>query len=549
MPRTESPETYLKVALSEIPRVLSLQDRNPLSPTYGCFHRSFWLHRTSDFPSSINQMGVHSLALVWALHEDENPYYQSERILKWAVAGITYWIGLQKRDGSFDEWYPNERGWAGPTGYLVHAMVDSFHLLGAAFPPELLESFKKCVLRAGRHLVRYKEKHVLANHHAIALLPIYEAYQLTGDQALLKGFHRHYGEFLTLCSEEGWSLEYDGPDIGYLSGTISFLSRLHRHWKDDTLERVILKHIDFSKYFLFPNGSFGGSIGSRETCHFYPFGYEYWAEDDPTAMTMAENALRFLREGRMLTPGTQEDHYVLYRVPEFVEAYKSHSRCQYDIGPLPWEEPDFSRYFPDAGIYITKANGRYGVVNLKRGGVVKCFDICTGDVIQNDNGWLCQLADGTVITSQWNGAYTITQDDGLLTVSGQGYRMVTKQFTPLRMIIFRLFMLATGFQSRMAYLIKSLIRRMLTVGGRAGPISFERTVDMRGSKLTIQDTLVEQGGARVTKLCFGGNFSTRYVPQSRYFQEYELELTEEVLETADLEKLRSRGTLIRRSEV
>ena len=41
---------YADKAISQIPRLLGNMDRNVFSPTYGCFHRDYWLDKTSDFP-------------------------------------------------------------------------------------------------------------------------------------------------------------------------------------------------------------------------------------------------------------------------------------------------------------------------------------------------------------------------------------------------------------------------------------------------------------------------------------------------------------------
>lgn len=102
---------YSDRALAQVPRLLSLQDRNEFSRTYGCFNREYWLCRTLDFPSSIAQFGVHSLALAYTQPFPDNPYYKQPKILLWALAAIDYWIRIQRPDGSFDEFYPNERGW------------------------------------------------------------------------------------------------------------------------------------------------------------------------------------------------------------------------------------------------------------------------------------------------------------------------------------------------------------------------------------------------------------------------------------------------------
>ena len=123
-------DLYAQKGLAQIPRLLSLEDRNPLSPTYGCSNREYWLCRSTDFPSAIAQFGIHALALAWRYDMPGNIYYQQEKIRQWTVAGIEYWMKIQKRDGSFDEFYPNERGWAGPTGFLLYAMIDSYRLLG-----------------------------------------------------------------------------------------------------------------------------------------------------------------------------------------------------------------------------------------------------------------------------------------------------------------------------------------------------------------------------------------------------------------------------------
>ena len=42
---------YLEQALSQFPRLLSLQDRNQFSPTYGSFNRLYWLDKALDFPA------------------------------------------------------------------------------------------------------------------------------------------------------------------------------------------------------------------------------------------------------------------------------------------------------------------------------------------------------------------------------------------------------------------------------------------------------------------------------------------------------------------
>jgi|GEM_PF-6835681 len=88
---------YAKRAINQIPRLLSMQDRNPYSKTYGCFDRMYWLDKAIDFPSAIMQFAVQSLALVYSEKFPNNPYYKNDNILKWAIAGMEFWTKIQKK--------------------------------------------------------------------------------------------------------------------------------------------------------------------------------------------------------------------------------------------------------------------------------------------------------------------------------------------------------------------------------------------------------------------------------------------------------------------
>ena len=51
-------DVYAKKSLSQIPRMLGNMDRNRFSPTYGCFHRDFWLSTDySGWNPDVSQFG------------------------------------------------------------------------------------------------------------------------------------------------------------------------------------------------------------------------------------------------------------------------------------------------------------------------------------------------------------------------------------------------------------------------------------------------------------------------------------------------------------
>ncbi len=535
---------YSDRALAQIPRLLSLQDRNEFSRTYGCFNREYWLCRSVDFPSAIAQFGVHALALAYARPFPDNPYLGEPKILMWTLAAMDNLTRIQRPDGSFDEFYPNERGWAGPTGFLVYAVCDSRRLLEGHIPQDLDERVRRCVARAARFLAKSDEPGVLANHHAMAILPIYEAYALTNERRLLTGFQARLDDFLRHCSEEGWCLEYDGADPGYLSATVSFLAKLRKLYTDERIEGVCRRAIDFCSYFVFPGGHFGGAMGSRQTLHFYPHGFEIFAPENPVAAAIAEAQLRSLWAGRLVPPEIQEDRYFLYRIPELLLSWLDWRERPQALPPLPCEGPPFTKSWPEGRMHVRRTRDAYVAVNMAKGGTVQVARTDTGGTILSDCGVIARLADGKVVTSQWiDPATAVREDGGGIEVEGNLHFMVMKLFTPWTMLAFRLFVLTIGWSTVAAYRIKGVIRRLLmTKSGRARA-RFRREIRFVEGGMEITDKIVREGGPAFARVKIGDDFSVRYVPQSRYFQRFELGVFGTYLSDEALGELNRRGEI------
>lgn len=544
-------DVYAQRGLSQVPRLLSLEDRNPFSPTYGCCNREFWLCRSTDFPSSIAQFGMHALALAWRHEMPGNIYYQHDKVREWTVAAMQYWMKIQKSDGSFDEFYPNERGWAGPTGFLLYSMINSYRLLGEGFPDRLRDPFLTACEKAGRYLARWDEPGVLANHHAMAVLPVFEAAWLLDSGELWAGYQAKLDEFYSYCDPEGWCLEYDGADPGYLSATVSFLGKIYKHRaqvprvaQDSKMREVMLKAVEFCAYFAYPNGHYAGTAGSRQTLHFYPHGFELLAPESPLAASVADAMLAGLRDGALVPPEIQEDRYFQYRVPEFLLSYVDYGPRPAAKPPLPCEGEPFERFFPRGRYYMRKTEQSYLVANLAKGGVLKNFDLAQKKLTYNDCGVLAQLEDGQLVTSQWvDDAYKVTHEPGRLAVSGTAHKVATKIFNPITFILFRLTMLAIGWNTWVAYQMKGLIRRLLMTKAKVMPLRFSRVVELAGEELVVTDTIELDGEARVARMLLGDEMPIRYVPQSRYFQPQELDVSGYMVPEEVLDRLNTRRRL------
>src|SRR5579885_1080323 len=100
---------YLQKVLDQVPQILSNQDRDPLSPSYGSFDRKYWGWKYKDFSDATLQCALSPLIQVWDLDVPENPYYHDESLLTWITAGIDFLFKIQHANGGFDQCYPYER--------------------------------------------------------------------------------------------------------------------------------------------------------------------------------------------------------------------------------------------------------------------------------------------------------------------------------------------------------------------------------------------------------------------------------------------------------
>mgnify|MGYP000112008029 CR=1 FL=1 len=541
-------DAYVERALPHVARLLGLQDRNPYSPTYGCFHRDYWLDKTSDFPDAVRQFGVHALALVWTHDFPGNPYRAHPKVRDWTVAGLEFWARIQHDDGSFDEFYPYERGWSGPTAFTTYTAIEACRLLGDALPRAARERVQRAIHRAARFIARGEsEEDHLANHHAIACLAVWKAFELLGDPELERDFRRLWDGFLRYyVREEGWTVEYDGVDPGYLSATVSFLGKLAQSRPDPELFALLERLAEFCAWFVYPDGSYGGLLGSRNTLHFYPHGFEILAPRAPLAAAVAEKTLRALDEGKLVPPEIMGDRYVFYRVPELLQSWLDWTPRPASLPPLPCERPPFVRWFPRARVFVAATDRHYVAANLAKGGALRVFDRNSGRPLLNDGGLLGRLTDGRVVTSQWvDPEHRCTADERGFEVSGALHAVPTgKLFSPLKQIVFRSALLGLGWHPRLAHRLKGGIRRSLMLGRRPVPLAFRRRLEIDAAGgIAIEDEVRRTGPVAVADLSVGDEFYVRYVPQSRYFQPHELVGGPHAFGPAELARLNAGGTL------
>ncbi|MBI4227052.1 MAG: hypothetical protein HY600_02120 [Candidatus Omnitrophica bacterium] len=425
---------YWRAGLSDLPRLIESCDRDPFSPTYGCFDRGYWHYRTSEFPSGMFQEAVLALAIAYRTDRPENPYHQQARVRELVGAGIRFAAKASHADGSCDDYFPYERA-AGAAAFSLYACTEAHRLLDLPVDAITLDFFK----RRGRYLARTgsRESGTLSNHLALMALALRNVVLLTRDPWFERQSNRLLDRVLALQDPEGWFPEYEGCDPGYLSFTIDFLAKLGQKGVDRVREPVT-NAIRFAAHFMHPDGSYGGEYGSRNTCHVLPHGLELMARHVPEAARMSERHLERLARG--MPKGVQDDRGFAHYSANLLQA-----ACDWTVdrsaGTLPCEQA-IERYFPRAGLWVAGDGHDYAVVSTRKGGVAKVFR--RGVLAHADCGITGRTQAGARFTSQIAGASSYRQEGPMRIIEGGCAVHRDLRFSPETQFAFRAFLLVVG---------------------------------------------------------------------------------------------------------
>ena len=516
---------YINTALPYIPRLLHLIDQNPYSPTYGCFDRAFWHYRTMDFPCGMSQEMVLPLALAFARQYPGNKYYQTERLKELSEAAIRYMIKSSHKDGTCDDYFPYERA-MGALVFSLYAASEAYQVIGMKD-----EKVENLFIKRVRHLEHENESGRLSNHQALAGLAAYNVYCITGDIKARKTAEDRVA--LTLSWQdpsEGWYQEYEGADPGYHTCTIDFLAKYlkkkaAREKKEDhTVLKSLIKAVEFSWYFMHPDGSYGGEYGSRNTYHFYPHGFELMAPHTEKAGQIADAFLHSVDLDKRYH--NDDDRMTAHYVYNFMQAWEDyHPKRPAIINDS--KRTSTQKWMPNAKIYVDwkcSESGEienYLITNQSKGGVLKIFD--QKGCIASDTGLIGELNDGTIVVThlvQLNSEFRESFQDNLSTLQVEGDFCIRKPngMSVFKQLLLRLWLLTVGRFN--ANLTRSIIQKIAITGKPKTSYRFERKISVEKDRVLVTDFIPEK--MPLKRLSVGSDATSIYVANSLVFQESRL---------------------------
>jgi hypothetical protein len=515
-------DLFAREALALIPKILTLQDRNAHSPTYGCFDRNFWHYKIIDFPSGMAAEFVWPLALAYALPIDGNPYFEKPALKEWVAAGIRYAARSAHPDGSCDDYFPFEKA-AGAAAFSLLAGMESYTLLGL-HDEEMLEFFAK---RAD-WLADHHESGRLTNHQALIVLCLDQAGRLFDSDRWDKLKAKRLKRVLEWQNSEGWFQEYEGADPGYHTLTCGLLAQyLARHPEHAELRAALEKAITFASHFVHPDGSFGGEYTSRNTYNYFPHGFELAAQWFPEAPGLNDRFAHGLAAG--LAPCYADDHILGHHAWSYLLAWQHWHAAR----PAPAPRTEGRTHFKNAGLLIERRGEATLFLALNKGGALKFF---RGDrLVHSDTGFSIvttgkkrRIAVGHLV-----GKYQVEQAADAITIVGKLGWAKTKQMTTFNLVVLRALMFTIG--RFFPDLIRKLLQRLLITGKKPAPFAFTRTVAWRDGQLEIADELRAESWNNVAAAGLGPAQTSIYVVMSRTYQPGQLEPWHDL--TAEVEQL------------
>lgn len=298
-------DIYKKIVLSQVPRILGFGDRAQHSRTFGCFDRYYWHYKLIDFPNARFQEVVLLLALLYKENFEGNIYSANDRILEWILGAMEFWIQNRNRNGSVNEAYPYECSFCA-TSFTTYAIAEGLISVDSDYFVDLEQT--------GNWLSRNNNIEV-SNQMAAAILALYNIALITGKKKYLAASKEKLTQVIEHQTIEGFYPEYDGPDIGYHTLTLSCLAKYYKKSQDASVLDSLKRAAKWAEEIITDNGSFDYSNTTRKTQFLYPHGFAILRSD------VVNRHIKGLERNEILNPGWLDDRYVIPLTTDYLQTY------------------------------------------------------------------------------------------------------------------------------------------------------------------------------------------------------------------------------------
>jgi len=270
-------------------------NRDVASSSCGSFDRSWWGWKARDFSDSTLQAAV--TLLIKVAEEQEWGWLMSEMLPRY----VAFVEKIQHSNGSFDQCYPNER----TPGVFYDILPALLVVHGSPFlNPSARQRIEIIIAHGLNFVLSVDEVHgEIVNHLAHFSYGLLLHWQTFGDSRSRLQAESYIARILrNFDEEEGWFQEYHGPDAGYQTRTLAYLTKAAEILGDEKLWDICSRAARFIELMLMPDGSLHPMLGVRSTALIYPSGFERLAARDPTFQSLAKRIRAAWSNNRVALP-------------------------------------------------------------------------------------------------------------------------------------------------------------------------------------------------------------------------------------------------------
>lgn len=469
---------------SHLGRLLTQMDRDPDSPTYGCFDRNYWHYKVRDFPSSILQQGIFALEAIRSGHIQLN--VSLDIIEQWCLGAVNALMNQTSKNGAVSEYYPYEHSY--PAAAFSLSSICNVLYKWKKSAPHLLESVDWLSLNKLASHVASRIEEEAANQQGAGLAGLAFAEKLGIEAISKKDVEDHANRFFALQHKEGWFKEYGGADFGYLSVTIDALVDYYDATEDRRALDAIDRAVEFISICMGADGKLPSTLNSRNTDYVVPYGLVRTAVRNKKASWLVETLFNDM---------DQYNHF-LWSIDD---RYHSHYIYASTVRSLPYiqnvvkSEPHVPRddlWLEGCGYWIVWSPDRKWniFVGAKKGGVLRIHRKNKPPLI--DNGWRIHENDRIWTTKWWLDKTKIEKKDGTIFIHKKCKRI--KYFIPTTLKHGALRLFAIVFREKVIPILKQLM--IYNSSNNNGP-DFERTVEIDLKNISIVDRFTYKKRAKI----------------------------------------------------
>lgn len=517
---------YRDLVLNRIFQIFSQEDREFFSPTFGCFDRAYWQWKFKDFPNARFQEAVLILTLLYLNNFSGNLYFKKSKILDWIIGGIKFWCKIQNKDGSFDEAYPYERSFVA-TAFSTYCISESYILLKKFLDNFCLKEAIYSLEKAGEWLINNDERHaVISNHLGAAISALNNLYNLTNKEKYKKRSNYFLRKLIKYQSKEGWFSEYDGPDIGYQTLTTFFLVDYYKKVNSAEILTILRKSLNFLINFIYPNGTIGGEIFSRNTEFYFPAGFEILSKEIYEAKWIADRMYEGMRENNTVSLNSVDEYNFIPMLMNLLIAFLESKESKKNKNPYEFSPEEFiCRYYKEAQIYLVKNKKFYFILGVSKGGICRIYNNVTAKLIYSDCGYICELSNGKLVSNQFlTSLNKIKFNDKYIEIESSFFFLKNELFYPIKFIFFRIcLVILARLLPLFSRFIKKLLVKRLILKRKKAPLILIRKIEINEDVIKILDSIILGKNIKLKKIYKGSKFATIHMGSSRYFQIQELD--------------------------